>query len=87
MREVDSVSAREVQKNFGRYQDKALVAPITVTKYGRPSVVILSAAEYDRLKKLDRQALAVSELSETDIAAIKAARIPKQHRYRSSDVR
>jgi hypothetical protein len=49
--------------------------------------VILSAAEYDRLKKLDRQALAVTELGERDIAAVKAARIPAKHRYRSSDLR
>jgi prevent-host-death family protein len=84
---ADAVTAREVQKNFGRYQDRALVAPVTVTKYGRPSVVILSAAEYERLKRLDRQALAVTELSEADIAAIEAARIPAKRRYRSSDLR
>jgi prevent-host-death family protein len=83
----DKVTARELQKNFGRYQDRALVTPVTVTKYGRPSVVIVSAAEYERLKKLDRQALAVSELGERDIAAIKAARIPAKHRYRTSDLR
>lgn len=82
-----TVSARELQKNFGRYRDQALVTPVTVTTYGRRSVVILSAAEYDRLKKLDRQALAVTELGERDIAAIKAARIPAKRRYRSSDLR
>lgn len=84
---ADTVSARELQKNFGRYQDRALVAPVMVTKYGRASVVILSAAEYDRLKKLDRQELAVSELGKRDVAAIKTARIPAKHRYRSSDLR
>ena len=81
-----TISAGEVQKNFGRFQDKALVAPVTVTKYGRPSVVILAAAEYERLKKLDRQTLAVEELSDRDIADIKAARIPKPRRYRTSDL-
>jgi len=78
-----AVPAADVQKNFGRYQDEALVSPVTVTKYGRPSVVILSAGEYERLKKLDRQALAVEELGEREIAAIKSARIPKARRYRS----
>jgi PHD/YefM family antitoxin component YafN of YafNO toxin-antitoxin module len=80
------VAAAAVQKNFGRYQDQALVAPVTVTKYGRPSVVIVSATEYQRLRKLDREALAVTELSARDITAIKAARIPKRRRYRSSDL-
>ena len=55
--------------------------------YGRPSVVILSAAEYERLKRLDRQALDVGELAEADLAAIRTARIPKRHRYRSDDLR
>jgi prevent-host-death family protein len=83
---AETVTAADLQKNFGLYQDKALVAPVTVTKYGRPSVVILSAAEYGRLKKLDRQTLAVSELSEADVAAIKSARVPRARRYRSSDL-
>jgi prevent-host-death family protein len=81
---ANEVTARDVQKMFGRYHDQALAAPVTVTKYGRPSVVILSAIEYERLRKLDRQALAVTELS--DIEAIRAARIPKRQRYRSSDL-
>ena len=81
-----TVSASEVNKNFGRYHDQALVVPVRVMKYRRPSVVILSATEYDRLKKLDRKALAVEELDSADIAAIKAARIPKKHRYRSADL-
>lgn len=49
--------------------------------------MIVSAAEIERLKKLGRQALAVSEFGERDIAAIKATRIPAKHRYRSSDLR
>ena len=81
-----SVTAGDVQKNFGRYQDQALVEPVIVTKYGRPSVVILSAGEYERLRRLDRQALAVAELGEDDIAAIETARIPDEHRYRSDDL-
>jgi len=82
-----AVPAADVQKNFGRYQDEALVAPVTVTKYGRPSVVIVSAAEFERLKKLDRQVLAVTELGEDEIAAIGRARIPRRHRYRSSSIK
>ena len=46
----------------------------------RPSV------QHEWLGKFDRQALAVTELSDSDIDAIRAARIPKKHRYRSSDL-
>jgi antitoxin (DNA-binding transcriptional repressor) of toxin-antitoxin stability system len=64
---ANQATAREVQKMFGRYHDQALAAPVTVTKYGRPSVVILSATEYERSGSLTRQTLAVTELSDSDI--------------------
>ena len=49
------VTSAEAQKNFGRYRQQALVDPVFVTQYGKPSVVIISAAEYERLKELDRR--------------------------------
>ena len=51
------------------------------------SVVILAADEYERLRSLDRQALAIAELSEADITAIATARIPEDKRYRTDDLR
>jgi prevent-host-death family protein len=79
-----TVTASEVNRNFGKYHDQALVTPVRVVKYRRASVVIVSAAEYERLRKLDRKSLAVEELRSADIAAIKSARIPRKHRYKSA---
>jgi prevent-host-death family protein len=76
-----------VQKKFGFYRDAARRRPLTVTHHGRPSVVILAAEEYERLKRLDRQVLAVEELAAEDIAAIRRARIPKSKRYKVSDLK
>ena len=72
------VQAAKVQRNFGAYQDRALVEPVIVTKYGRESVVILSAAEYRRLQRLERRALAVTELAEEDIEAIAEAEVDQR---------
>ncbi len=83
----ETVPITEVKRDFERYQDRALRSPVTVTKRGRPSVVIFAAEEYERLRRLDRRALSVTELSEANIAAIKAARIPEDKRYRSDDLR
>jgi prevent-host-death family protein len=83
----ETVPAAEVTKNFELYQDRALHAPVTVTAHGRPSVVILAADEYERLRQLDRQALSITELAEADIEAIAAARIPADKRYRTDDLR
>jgi prevent-host-death family protein len=82
----ETVPIAEVKRDFERYQDRALRAPVTVTKRGRPSVVILAAEEYERLRSLDRRALSVTELSEADIAAIEVARIPEDKRYRTDDL-
>ena len=72
-------TSEKVAKNFGAYQDMALGAPVTVTKFGRDSVVILSVAEYRRLKTRDREALRLEQLSDADIAAIEAAKVPDRY--------
>lgn len=73
------VKAAEIQKNFGKFQDLALVEPVTVTKYGRDSVVILSATEYGKLRRRYREALAVDSLSEEEIEAISRAEMSPEH--------
>jgi prevent-host-death family protein len=75
------VSASDVQKNFGRFHDQALVEPVRVTKYGRETVVILSAAEFHALKQGQRRSLSVAELDQNALAAIADAEIPAAERY------
>jgi len=53
-----TVTAADLQRQFGRYRDLALKEPVSVTHHGRESLVMLSAEEYRRLKSYDdRQAL------------------------------
>jgi prevent-host-death family protein len=65
-------TAGEVGKNFGLFADKALAEPVTITKYGREHLVLLSADEYARLKRRDRQVYRVSEVPDDLLAAIEA---------------
>lgn len=44
-----SVSTADFIRYFGRYHDEAREEPLTLTKHGRPSVVVLSAAAYEKL--------------------------------------
>ncbi len=39
---MQSVSAAEFQRNFGRYQDEALNQPLSITRNGRDRLVVLS---------------------------------------------
>lgn len=73
---MDVVSSVDFQRRLGHYQDRALVEPIIVTRNGRERVVLLSAEEFRRLKRFDREALPVSALSDAELAAIAAAQVP-----------
>lgn len=75
---MQRVTSREFQRNFGRFQDEALKAPLSITQNGRERLVILSAEEYTRLKRRDRQAIAVENLSDVDIEAILRAEPPAE---------
>lgn len=73
-----SVTSAEFQRNFGRYRETAIREAVTITNHGRDSLVLLSADEYRRLKKRDREVLHVSELSDQDIESIRTAEIPAE---------
>jgi len=68
-----TVTSAEFQKAFGRYREVALAEPVSITNHGRESLVLLSAAEYRRLKSRDRVALRPWELPDDMIAALEAA--------------
>jgi antitoxin StbD len=80
------VTSAEAQKNFGHYREQALAEPVVVTQYGKPSVVIISAAEYERLKELDRRVMRLDEMSDGEIEEMLKASIPPEHRYSISDI-
>lgn len=76
-----TVTSSDVQKNFGAYHDRALTEPVKVTKYGRETVYIISAQTFHALKQAQREAIAVTDLNDHEIALIEAAEIPEGHRY------
>jgi PHD/YefM family antitoxin component YafN of YafNO toxin-antitoxin module len=70
------VSAAEFQRHIGRYQDMALVQPVAVTRNGRERTVMISAEEYQRLKRRDRRVLELDDFTDADIAALEEIRAP-----------
>lgn len=66
------VSAAELQRQWGRVQDLALAAPVTVTSNGRDRMVLLSTEEYNRLKRRDREVLGLGKFTDADLDAIAA---------------
>lgn len=73
-----TITSVEFQRNFGRYQDEALKAPVAITRNGRERIVVLSAAEYQRLKRRDRQVMGLDDFTEADMQAIISAEPPAE---------
>jgi len=51
------IAASEMKNRLGAYFEAAQTEPLTVERSGRPSVVVVSVAEYERLKGLEQSTL------------------------------
>lgn len=80
MNDTIRVSATEFCKEVGRYQDAALSQPVVVTRNGRDQTVMISAEEYQRLKRRDRQVISAGEMPEKMFEAVRAAKMDSRHR-------
>lgn len=78
------VTASEFQNSFGVLSDKARLRPVIVTKHGHDSLVVLAVAEWERLKRRDRQVGLTSEASDEWIEAVRTAPSPPE--YAAADV-
>jgi PHD/YefM family antitoxin component YafN of YafNO toxin-antitoxin module len=63
-----------VAKRFGAIQQIVQTEPVFVQSHGRPQMVMLSPAEYERLRRQDRRVYATTQLPESLRAAIAAAK-------------
>jgi prevent-host-death family protein len=79
------VNAAEVEKDFGAFERKAREEPVEIERDGEPSVVLVSAEEWARLREHQRRALYAWELNEEEVEALRSAEIPPEHRWRSDD--
>jgi len=77
MRDMKVTSA-EFIRNYGQLADKALTEPVTITRNGHERLVLLSAEEYARLKRRDRQVYRAHEVPDDLIAAIEGAEPPPE---------
>ena len=50
---LQPLAAKDAKYGFGRLIGLARAEPVTVSKNGRPVVVVLAIEEYDRLKALE----------------------------------
>ncbi|MDR3516476.1 MAG: type II toxin-antitoxin system Phd/YefM family antitoxin [Azospirillaceae bacterium] len=76
---MPKVSSADVQKNFGEYRVVAESEPVHVMHYNKPSVVIVSADEYNRLKARDKTSMATEDLPEWLIEQIATSEMDRKY--------
>ena len=54
---LERASSSDTSKRFGFYYDEAMTRPVAVERDGAAWVVMMPAAEYERLARLDHVAL------------------------------
>ena len=81
-----TVTAAQVSKNFGAYQDAAVREPVVITKNGRPRTVLIAYEDFVRLSKRERDVELTSELSPTEIAAVEAAEMESGHDHLNDEL-
>ena len=81
------VTASEFQQAFGSLSDKARHEPVVITKHGRDSLVVMSAEEWARLKRRDRQVGLTVDLSEEWVEAVRNAKAPDEFAYLDAELK
>ena len=73
------VTVTELRRHLGHWRERVRYEPVTATSHGRESLMLLSAEEYRRLKRLlDREPLHPWEQAEVDLAALREAHAPDE---------
>ncbi len=85
--EIVTVTATEFRRKFDEYQNIALTKPVAITQNGRVRTVLLSAEEYHRLKRRDRQVLAAGDLTDRQVEAIRNAKVSDEHAHLNDELR
>jgi prevent-host-death family protein len=81
------VSSADFRQKFGSIAEKAMTEPVTITREGRGELVLLSAAEYDRLKRRDRRVVRLEGFTEDEIALIAKAEVPAEYGHLDAELK
>ncbi len=80
------ISTADFIKNFGALADQALSEPVRITKHGRDRLVMLSATEYDRLKRRDRRVVRLEDLTDEELELIAQAEVSAEYAYLDAEL-
>jgi PHD/YefM family antitoxin component YafN of YafNO toxin-antitoxin module len=68
------VSSAEFIRQYGALSDSALTEPVTITRNGRDRLVLMSAAEFERMRRYAPRSRSIDEITDEELALIARAR-------------
>jgi prevent-host-death family protein len=72
------VTASEFKEAFSALSEHARHAPVIITEEGHDALVVVSAEEWERLRRRERRAGLTSELPDEWLEAVRQAKVPKE---------
>ncbi len=81
------VSTADFIKNYSTLADRALAEPVTITKHGRDRLVVVSVAEYERLKRRDRRVISPADLTDEEVALIARVEAPAGYEHLDDELK
>lgn len=81
------VSTADFIKHYSTLADRALAEPVTITKHGRDRLVVVSASEYERLKRRDRQVFQAADLPDSVLELIAQAEVPDEFAHLDDELK
>jgi PHD/YefM family antitoxin component YafN of YafNO toxin-antitoxin module len=78
--------ATDAQRRFAFWKRKALSRPVVIRNHGQDEIVMLSAEEYARLKRRDREVLRAEDFSDEDLKAIAKAEVPREFAHLDAEL-
>jgi prevent-host-death family protein len=73
------ISSAEASRHFSQYREKAESEPVVVRHYNRPSVVIIAASEFERLKRRDKNSLSIAEMPDWLVEMVVDGKMDVRH--------
>ena len=72
------ITSSELQRQIGAQLDAAQRGPVVIASNGRERAVLISVEEFKRLKRRDRVAYHVTELTDDELGAMAASEPPAE---------
>ncbi|MGO8955602.1 MAG: type II toxin-antitoxin system prevent-host-death family antitoxin [Rhodomicrobium sp.] len=86
MIDIRRITAREFHRSLGEVISRARHEPVAITTHGRDDLVLLSAAEYERLKRRDRSVHLTAELPNDLLALAEQSEMDERHRHLDAEL-